>query len=258
MSAGGIFDGPTALGISLLDYGASDTVPCSGTEFTKALQKELKKRGYGVRQDGIWDGCCQSASIKEVGSPIWHTSQVEQFLGRKCSTGWVGSTEGGALIAAPTQGTFPACRDGSDVRGSSPATTNVPECPPGRVYDVSVGRCMPPMDPFDCESKCAEHGRATEAWAKCLFNCNASGGRSTSTTPPQPTPPTPSDVLGKSLPYILGAMGVGLVAMVYFSTREPARPSPPAIPNRRRKPKAKKAKTTKRPRRQRRQVRVLR
>jgi hypothetical protein len=118
----------------------------------------------------------------------------------------------------------------------------VPKCPAGQIYDATLGRCVPTLDPFGCAEKCEQYDKASAAWAQCLFQCNASGGRSTTVPgvvgpvppppPVEPAPPTPFDVLGKNLPLILAAMGIGLVAMVYFANRE--KPKPRTVPNRKR------------------------
>lgn len=245
MNNGGIFSGPTALGY--LGIGAdAGAKTCEGVAFTKELQVELRRRGYNVRQDGIWDGCCQSAIMKEAGAPVTTKAQVEQFLGRPCSSGYL--EPGGVLLVSPLQTVFPSCADGSDSKGSTPDT--IPKCPTGQIYDVNLGRCVPTADPYGCGPKCSQHAAMSAEWAQCLLECNATGANlmippAPGTVPTQPGTPEPSidpadekkpsasDVLGGSLPLIVGALAVGVTAAVYFATRK--KPQQQALANRKKR-----------------------
>lgn len=246
MNNGGIFGGPTALGYLGLgqDSGAK---PCQGVAFHKELQAELKRRGYNVRQDAIWDGCCQSALIKEIGAPMATTAQVKQFLGHACSSGALEPV--GTLLPGPLQTVVPSCADGSDKKGSTPNT--IPACPTGQIYDLNMGRCVPTADPYGCSAKCNKHAMLSAQWAQCLLECNAAGANLS--VPPVPQPPGPkppgptidptdaiepsaAEVLGGNLPLIVGALAVGVTAAVYFATRKKPAPTK-ALANRKRRKK---------------------
>lgn len=248
MNGGGIFNGPTALGFlpglpelpglpGATTAGGNGKIPCAGPEFYTAMQVELNRRGYKVRTDGIWDGCCQSAFIKEAGAPLWHTDQVKQFLGKTCTTGFISQfgSSGGPLLLGPAQTVPPQCSNGSDTKsGSTPVT--ISDCPQGYIFDVTVKSCVPTMDPFGCGQKCKEYPALSQQWAGCMLACNMSGGSSTtpgSVTPqippvpgvppgsnvPPPVEPTAASVFGENLPLILGALAIGLGAVLYFGSK---------------------------------------
>jgi hypothetical protein len=238
MKSNGIFGGPTALGLPL----SGDKIPCAGPEFFKALQAELKRRGYNVRQDGIWDGCCQSAIIKELGGSLWHTDQVKKFLGKDCTTGFVsqGGSAGGALILGPQHTVAPTCNTGADQKSTG---VHVKECPEGQVFDAALNTCVPTLDPFDCGKKCEQFPQGSNDWSACMLACNTSGGKNVTPGAGPPTPPVPpvpgvlpttvdptaADVFGGNLPLIVGALAVGVGAALYFGSKKTPPKKAPAV-----------------------------
>lgn len=131
------------------NVGQNEGIACAGVDFHKALQAELYKRGYTkLRQDGIWDGCCQSALMKEIGGPMITTDQVKSFLGKTCTTGYI--TPGNILgPGAPTTITIPSCGDGSDQK-TTPGTTPPGTTPPVEQTDIDLVEkvCMREMTRF--------------------------------------------------------------------------------------------------------------
>lgn len=240
MNSGGIFSGPTALGFPIDSNDGK--IPCAGPEFFKALQAELANRGYKVRQDGIWDGCCQSAIIKELGGPLWHTDQVKKFLGRDCTTGFISyaGSAGGPLITGPEHTVPPSCTTGADTK-----SVTVKDCPQGQIFDATIGACVPTLDPFGCGEKCGQYPQGSKEWTSCMLNCNTSGGKTATpgtVTPPTPIPPVPgvlpatvdptaADVFGGNLPLIVGALAAGIGAAIYFGSKKTSGQKRPAIPS---------------------------
>lgn len=236
---GGIFNGPTALGY--LGLGETANKPCQGVAFFTELQAELKRRGYAVRQDGTWDECCQSAIIRELGAPLTNVSQVQQFLGHGCTSGYM--EVGGLLLPGPLQSVVPVCTDGSDKPGSQPGSTISP-CPSGQIFDMTLNACVPTADPFGCGEKCKQFTAFSPEWGNCILECNAAGVNVPAIVPktgdgtPDPTKydlvePTSTDVFDTKLLGILGALAIGVTAAVYFSGR--AKKKQAALANRRKR-----------------------
>jgi len=205
-----IFKGPTTLGLSGLGADPA-TIPCTGVSFVKAIQSELVRRGYPMKVDGSWGGCTASAWLKEVGAPLTHKDQVQQFLGKSCSTGYISPF--GTLAAGPWHTTLPSCSNGQDVKKDGGTGT-------GTGGGGGGGTKVPPNTLLACPTQCAQdHTMGSTAYIQCLAKCADSiipginiPGTVPGTVPV--TPPGPGTVPGTVPGTTSGGMDATKIAMI--------------------------------------------
>lgn len=156
MAHGGIFNGPTALGIleqgvfrNAVGLGAvsqpctfATSWPVGGGEAARAIQTEMKRRGaVNLKVDGYWGNCSESTYQKLFGEPLSKAS-IEKNFPITCST------FNKAGVFSPSK-----CTNNTDMISAPPTPEVVPAppappspppkviCQEGYVSDPITGGC---------------------------------------------------------------------------------------------------------------------
>lgn len=167
MNHGGIFNGPTALGIveqgifrNAVGLGAvsqpctfATSWPVGGGEAARAIQTEMKRRGaVNLKVDGYWGNCSESAYQKLFGEPLSKAS-IEKNFPIACSS----FTKSGTFTPSK-------CTNGTD-QISAPITPEVVPAPPAAVPEPLQVVCQQGYvsDPVTGGCKLASGGATTPA-----------------------------------------------------------------------------------------------
>lgn len=141
MKNGGIFQGPTALGIGLGATMSSCT--SDNVALVKKVQAYLQQHGApNLKIDGQWQGCTASAFRKVMGAYYVTADHIKQMTGETCSSD--DALFGGVLPGFTLAGAN-VCMDGSDGASTPGGGGAVPtqQCAAGQVWNDLFKTCVP-------------------------------------------------------------------------------------------------------------------
>lgn len=146
MNQGGIFSGPTALGLVASGSG----VACNPTNkaIVKKVQSYLKANGAPMlKVDGVWQGCTASAFRRVFGRIYVTADDIFKMTNETCKSA---DTVWGGILPSWSFSSVNVCNDGSDGvpagGNGGGGTAPTQECPAGQCWNDLARTCVP--DPF--------------------------------------------------------------------------------------------------------------